>query len=76
MEFDRAVLRGRYRARKAKNLVQKRRTQTEPLPDERTLLELARGRTPRDADWALTQLAKRALEAPVDGVEISGVGAI
>ena len=76
LEFDRAVLRGRDRARRAKNLVQTRRAQGEPLPDDATLLELARGKTPRDAEWALQQLARRALENPIKGVEISGVGAI
>jgi hypothetical protein len=50
--FDRAVLRGRYRARHAKNLIQARRSTSAPLPDDRTLLEIARGRTPRDSDWA------------------------
>ncbi len=76
LEFDRAVLRGRNRARRAKDLVQTRHLQTAPLPDDATLLELARGKTPRDADWALQQLARRALQGEVAGVEISGVAAI
>ena len=76
LEFDRAVLRGRNRARRAKNLVQARRTNNAPLPDDATLLELARGKTPRDADWALQQLARRALEQEVAGVEVGGVAAI
>ncbi len=76
IEFDRAVLRGRNRARRAKNLVQTRRSQSAPLPDDATLLELARGKTPRDAEWALQQLARRALESEIAGVEVSGVGAI
>ena len=76
LEFDRAVLRGRNRARRAKNLVQARRTNNAPLPDDATLLELARGKTPRDADWALQQLARRALESEVAGVEVSGVATI
>ena len=75
-EFDRAVLRSRNRARRAKSLVQQRRAQNEPLPDDATLLELARGKTPRDAEWALQQLARRALETSIEGVEVGGVGAI
>jgi hypothetical protein len=76
-EFDRAVLRGRYRARRAKNLVQERRTTSVPLPDDKTLLELARGRTPRDSEWALTQLARRALDgAVVADVEVGKVAGI
>ena len=76
LEFDRAVLRGRNRARRAKNLVQARRTQDAPLPDDATLLELALGKTPRDAEWALQQLARRALESEVAGVEVGGVNVI
>ena len=75
-DFDRAVLRGRDRARRAKTLVQTRRAQGEALPDTSTLLELARGKTPRDADWAWTQLARLAQNETVDGVEVSGVGTI
>ena len=75
-QFDRAVLRSRHRARRAKTLVQARRASSTPLPDDATLLELARGKTPRDAEWALSQLARRALEQPVEGVEVSGVAAI
>ena len=76
LEFDRAVLRGRNRARRAKNLVQVRRAEGAPLPDDATLLELARGKTPRDAQWALEQLARRAMKGEVVGVEVGGVGAI
>jgi hypothetical protein len=65
--FDRAVLRARDRGRRAKELV-KARLDTQPTPDVSLLLEMARSRTPRDADWALGQLAKLALE----GVEIPG----
>jgi hypothetical protein len=76
-EFDRAVLRGRNRARRAKALVQKRLVQSATLQDDRTLLELARGKTPRDADFALTQLAKRAMDGEkIEGVEVAGVGGI
>ena len=76
LAFDRAVLRGRNRARRAKSLVQTRRAQGAPLPDDATLLELARGKTPRDAQWALEQLARRAMETEIAGVEVGGVGAI
>ena len=76
IEFDRAVLRGRNRARRAKNLVQARHMEGAALPDDATLLELARGKTPRDAEWALQQLARRALENEIAGVEVMGVGAI
>ncbi|PQV63680.1 hypothetical protein B1R32_10919 [Abditibacterium utsteinense] len=70
-EFDRAVLRSRFRARRAKNLIQERRTQSAPLPDDKTLLEIARGRTPCDAEWALSQLARRALDgAQIEGIEV------
>jgi hypothetical protein len=70
-EFDRAVLRSRQRARHAKNLIHERTTQGSPLADDKTLLQIARGRTPRDSEWALAQLARRALEgAQVEGVEV------
>jgi hypothetical protein len=65
--FDRQVLRGRDRARRAKELV-KRRLDREPSHDIPLLLEMARSRTPRDAEWALGQLARLALE----GIEIEG----
>jgi hypothetical protein len=76
-EFDRAVLRSRYRARHAKNLIQERRAQSAPLADDQTLLEIARGRTPRDAEWALSQLARRAMEgADISGVEVGETAGI
>ena len=65
--FDSAVLRARNRGRRAKELV-KTRLESRPTPDVALLLEMARSRTPQDADWALGQLAKLALE----GVEIPG----
>ncbi len=70
--FDRAVLRARGRARKAKNLVQTRHeSKNEPAPDTATLLEIARSRTRRDADWALRQLAQKALSGEkIEGVEV------
>lgn len=72
--FDAAVLRARGRARKAKNLVQTRYEQNsapEAKVDNATLLEIARSRTPRDAEWALRQLAERTLAGEkIEGVEI------
>lgn len=65
--FDRSVLRARDKGRRAKELV-KKRMDAQPTPDIALLLEMARSRTPRDAEWALSQLAKLALE----GVEIPG----
>jgi hypothetical protein len=65
--FDSAVLRARDRGRRAKELV-KTRLENEPTADIALLLEMARSRTARDADWALGQLAKLALE----GIEIPG----
>ncbi len=65
--FDRAVLRSRDKGRRAKELV-KTRLDAQPTPDVDLLLEMARSRTPRDADWALGQLAKLALA----GVDIPG----
>jgi hypothetical protein len=65
--FDQQVLRGRDRARRAKELVKKRLDQ-EPSHDIPLLLELARGGTPRDAEWALGQLARLALQ----GIDIEG----
>ncbi len=67
--FDRQVLRGRDKGRKAKELV-KRRLDTQLSQDVGLLLEMARSRSSRDAEWALGQLARLAL----DGVEIEGLG--
>lgn len=67
-QFHREVLRQRNRGRQAKEVV-KSRQQLEPTLDVATLLELARGTgTPRDAEWAMSQLALRALA----GEEIPG----
>lgn len=65
--FDRQVLRGRDKGRKAKELV-KRRLDAQPSQDVGLLLEMTRSRSSRDAEWALGQLARLAL----DGVEIEG----
>ena len=66
-DFDRAVLRNRDRGRRVKEQVKSRLAQ-QTTPDIALLLELARSRTTRDADWALGELAKLALS----GVEIPG----
>ena len=66
--FDRQVLRARDRGRQAKELVKARRNRAKPA-DAELLLEMARSRTGRDAEWALSQLARLALE----GEEIAGV---
>lgn len=76
-DFDRAVLRSRQRARHAKTLIQERTIQSAPLADDKTLLEIARSRTPRDAEWALGQLARRALAgSAVEGVEVGDLAGI
>ena len=70
--FDRAVLRQRDKGRKAKEAVKKQRT-SEPAADRDLLLEMARSRTPRDAEWALQELAKLALTgAEIPGVTLEG----
>ncbi len=85
-EFDRQVLRARDRARRAKELVKARRDRPRPTPpggparhdlDTATLLELARSRTPRDAEWALGQLALLALDGQaVEGLTLDGPAGI
>jgi hypothetical protein len=70
--FDRQVLRGRDRARRAKELV-KQRLDREPSHDIPLLMEMARGRSARDAEWALGQLARLALEgAEIPGFAVQG----
>ena len=72
-QFDREVLRTRYAARKAKEAVKARQTTAQTV-DTATLLSLARGKTPRDREWALTQLARRtAGGAEIVGVTVEGV---
>ncbi len=72
-QFDREVLRTRHAARRAKEAVKARQTAA-PTLDTATLLSLARGQTPRDRDWALTQLARMAAGgAEIDGVTLEGV---
>ena len=71
--FDREVLRARQKARRAKELV-KARQSAQPTVDTATLLSLARGRTPRDADWALAELTRRAVAGEqIEGITIEGV---
>ncbi|MDX1935341.1 MAG: hypothetical protein SFU56_22305 [Capsulimonadales bacterium] len=72
--FEREVLRRRNAARKAKEAI-KSRPELAEATDVETLLELARGvGTPRDAEWALTQLARRALAGErIPGFAIEGV---
>ena len=78
--FDGAVLRTRGRARRAKEAVKKRRDLTKtPTPiqpsteDIAALLDVARGRTPRDREWALQQLAQVALAGrEIEGVQVRG----
>jgi hypothetical protein len=73
-QFDRDVLRARNKARAAKEAV-KARQETEGTVDVETLLSMARGSgTPRDAEWALSQLARRALAGEqISGFSIDGV---
>jgi hypothetical protein len=72
--FDREILRTRQRSRQAKELVKQRQEQQTVggSVDVETLLALARGAsTPRDADWALAQLVRRAMAGEViDGLVI------
>ena len=71
--FDREVLRTRQKARTAKERV-KARQSVEQSVDVETLLALARGRTARDAEWALAELAKRAMAgSQIEGVAVDGV---
>jgi hypothetical protein len=71
-EFDRAVLRSRSRSRRAKETVKERlgAPGEKALPVD-ALLEMARGRVPRDREWALKQLAILKLQGQVvPGVEL------
>jgi hypothetical protein len=73
--FDQAVLKARGRARRAKEAVKARRDVTKTTAieysndDIASLLDVARGRTKRDKEWALQQLAQVALS----GREVEGV---
>ena len=79
-QFDREVLRTRNQSREAKEAVktrQERMTTDTGAVDTATLLALARGAsTPRDSDWALTQLVRRAMAGEtIEGLTIEGAGA-
>lgn len=78
--FDREVLRARNRGRRAKELVKSRRDRPaapEAALDAPTLREIARSHTPRDAEWALGQLARLALAGEeVDGLALDGVAGV
>ena len=74
--FDGEVLRARNRARGAKERVKARQAaEPEPTVDVETLLALARSAaTPRDAEWALAQLARLALAGQqIEGFSLDGV---
>jgi hypothetical protein len=79
-QFDREVLRVRNKAREAKELVKERQDAlisegaSAGAVDTATLLALARGTsTPRDSEWALTQLVRRALAGEtIEGLTIEG----
>jgi hypothetical protein len=80
--FDREVLRVRNKAREAKEMVKTRQeaiaaTGGDGAVDTATLLALARGAsTPRDSDWALTQLVRRAMAGEaIEGLTIEGAAA-
>ncbi len=81
-EFDTSVLRAHDRGRKAKELVKQRLASTPPPAleaqvDTAALLELARGTTPRDREWALAQLARLAMAGEsVEGFSVDAVGGI
>jgi hypothetical protein len=75
-EFDRGVLRARNRGRRAKEQV-KARLQHAGDPDIPLLQELVRSGTPRDAEWALQQLARLAAEGhSVEGLSLEGVAGV
>lgn len=74
--FDAAILRSKGRARRAKEAVKQRLSQS---PENATaadaLLEVARGRTARDREWALQQLARQVLAGEnVAGVAVKSRG--
>lgn len=79
-DFERDVLRSRDRGRRAKELVKRRIDSAESgssRPDTDTLLDLARGQTSQDAEWALQQLAARAMSGEsIEGLELRGPGGV
>jgi hypothetical protein len=75
-EFDRGVLRGRNRGRRAKEQVKSRLSRS-GAADVPLLLDLARSGTPRDAEWALGELARLAVAGqPIEGIEVEGVAGV
>ena len=77
-EFDRGVLRARNRGRQAKEAVKARLSVPNPFgTDTALLLELARSGTPRDAEWALGELARLAADGQaVEGLSLEGVAGV
>lgn len=74
--FDRAVLRAPNRGRRAKEEV-KARLASASHPDVTLLLEMTRSGTPRDVEWALSQLGRLAVEGQIaDGVHLEGVAGV
>lgn len=72
-QFDTAVLRTRGKGRRAKESVKHRldRESIDPSIEPAVLVEMARGSLARDREWALQQLAKRALNGEkLDGVTL------
>lgn len=75
-DFHRRVLRTRSRARRAKEIV-KRHIEHMPTTDTGVLLELARSGVPRDAEWALQQLALAASKGEeIDDINVSDIWGI
>jgi hypothetical protein len=82
-DFDREILRVRGKSRRAKEVVKRRQDAIQSVSadgavDTATLLALARSAsTPRDSDWALTQLVRRAMAGEaIEGLTIEGAAAI
>jgi hypothetical protein len=75
--FDARVLRTRDQSRRAKEFIKARALRAGPTVATEVLLDIARGRTPRDADWAMQALAQRALAGEViEGLSVEGVAGI
>jgi hypothetical protein len=74
--FDREVLRAQDRGRRAKELV-KRRLDTVSPEEIPLLLEIARSRTGRDAEWAWSQLARLAQSGhEIEGFSLEGTAGV
>ena len=72
-QFVQSVMRGRNRARRAKEIV--KRSLAEPIATDVTvLLEIARGSSAVDAEWAMARLADLAMTGKeIEGVAVDGV---